>query len=1247
MFNLAKKAETEAGIILVCILFLLSVPLLAQNCGPTRKQFTFNDTLIYLNASQQDFTQNKYMLGWHWGSAKKLSEALFCSQEHTDPTWWLSTPDTLKDSVDLIVSFDSLVSSDHEIKSIFRDQGIQYEATNLISNDTMIQADVPHVNPSDTTNTVFGFREINGTMTDHGTLLLTSGQAGDTVLSKPWPDYGLYLIDTSSVIDSINGIRWYFQINLKYSGSSNLSDDSPILKIRLPYTCQDNIHSGYIKFSSLPCSTSGDLNSNYLLCDTFNFSNRGKYLNMQPAYDNLPEIIITRGMFPTNSEFVTIEAKFICNKLDVNDTNSNNPIMSAFDGCFSEGAEYRIKNLGIDVTYLDSELTDQVEINWVRICTPYTRNLLFGARDSNIVRAVQGALDAASTDPFKRKGIRPFRIYLRDEPGLSNFLGFKYFSDLVGNVFTTAQGLMFPRLFAAYTNAPEVWIEEDNMNLYLSAPYFKTDYVIDRINEWKESSIGSNRWKTLNLRNPYNRMCYPFPKKDTNAVDEYYDPTHSEYETSTRGGLDSVPNEPGILSVKDTSDAAYKIWLQARYGFLSKWELTTCRLAHGERHKNYFRCGSGFMFENRPWWGEVFVGSRFKTEKKDNNEDVLMCTDLRPKTGEEIRLATGLLTILGAKGLLYDKDAMNNEKLWTGLAFNQEDMRDNICTSSNEDFIFSPKAGCDFIDSNFVYYDFYVNAGLHVNETAQAMNVDANRIYIGMRSPRTEIYKLHKAIRRLEFDHDSLPGRYPADLMDLRLIAWHAKGLRAWDAPRSEEGFGYSGDSVLRQFIDIDSIKTAKIYNVDKNTDYSENYNLQRVRSDSVEWEALGTQDSSFYDLTFLIKNSYYQSFKQNQSNWRKDYYIGIQNRRTDPLVMMPYNGKFAGNDIGEIKFYSTAELYDSCQYANSSNYNRDISFYKDLWWKRFGSRVVRIPFKLQPFQLSQNTSENGFNLKFAFCVDEILSQDDDYNNKDTNWWRGSDYCDITRDYFLNNGNNNSLDVKLLPGEAKLLRVHYCEVPLIDPCPAKGDFVIVITHRGWASDTTKKYLITVVNNTDTTLSNIPLIVTDSTNKIIDIKPVIPNLLYNPSPIGIIKHSRLLIIDTLLAHGSIDVGEFVVPDSVTPDNSIYTWIDIMSGQGKCGGLDSVVFIYAQNLQFDSDDALNISSCNQMHADIQILDARGFAIFEQPEVLIRKGLTGINFNTKNYPDGEYSLIIKKSNSQTIQNYFEIKNHKGDIK
>lgn len=226
----------------------------------------------------------------------------------------------------------------------------------------------------------------------------------------------------------------------------------------------------------------------------------------------------------------------------------------------------------------------------------------------------------------------------------------------------------------------------------------------------------------------------------------------------------------------------------------------------------------------------------------------VFCRNHRPKTGEETRLLLMNGIIMGAKGFFYDRDG-NQKLLYPFLGFGNGEAID----SSRSIYFDNDIIGSDFIklnnDSNLFHK--YINFGT----VASHIDVTNQRLYIGKKSTRNEIAKIHNWIRT----NDST-------LMRLNLATWLSKGFRLW---YNQDTTKFGQDIILKKFISLspDSLFTKRLWNAQTN-----NWQTQKE-----SW------DSSFFDITLLRDSSDHDLSSST-------FYVGIQNRRTDPLIHHIYN---------------------------------------------------------------------------------------------------------------------------------------------------------------------------------------------------------------------------------------------------------------------------------------------------------------------------------------------------------------------
>jgi len=239
------------------------------------------------------------------------------------------------------------------------------------------------------------------------------------------------------------------------------------------------------------------------------------------------------------------------------------------------------------------------------------------------------------------------------------------------------------------------------------------------------------------------------------------------------------------------------------------------------------------------------------------------------------------------------------------------------------------------------------------------LGLDNNLLYIGRKSVRTSLYKIHKWVRAND-----------GTLMKLRLQSWMGKGFRKWNAQADE----IQADTLLKEYILINSIKTRPINRVDI---YNRPYYEQHFRL-----------DSGFYDIT-LLKDA-------SENAPTNVVYLGVQNRRTDPLIY---------DAVGDtMKFTPTAEFDQHVLSADTA-----VSHYwQSLWWRRQGAREINIPINCDPYYV------DGY---YIFAKELGV---DDTAFKNQNFWLNDKYhhwIDTVikpREWLIS---------RHLPGEGKLIKM--------------------------------------------------------------------------------------------------------------------------------------------------------------------------------------------------------------------------------
>jgi hypothetical protein len=188
------------------IIFLLTATIAFSQTREPEQHTFYMDSIPFLLDTQNDyFKLNDFQLGFHWGSMKKLSNALLMNQADitTQPTSEPFHPSgSLNDSTNYFVRayYDTVINGQpfegHLYTHTYYDNHIVF--TNGITYDPSL-----YVNPSnpfelniregDPQNPVFGFMNKKGRIINeqfnenYSRLILEDSLTNEVVLSEPWP----------------------------------------------------------------------------------------------------------------------------------------------------------------------------------------------------------------------------------------------------------------------------------------------------------------------------------------------------------------------------------------------------------------------------------------------------------------------------------------------------------------------------------------------------------------------------------------------------------------------------------------------------------------------------------------------------------------------------------------------------------------------------------------------------------------------------------------------------------------------------------------------------------------------------------------------------------------------------------------------------------------------------------------------------------------------------------------------------
>lgn len=883
--------------------------------------------------------QNRFILGWNWGSpCKTIDEALKINAYHNFPLTSTDVAPSMR-IINPPGNWNQEVIGGRNSNRLSNSHSIHLEPTLPIDAKGDV---IPRA--ADNTQSVFGFKYKNLSVgriptsvggVDLQRFVLNKYAVGSTpvlVLNNIWDgkilrwlDYAkqtsadsLPIINENEDLEfhSFNGKQLYLSINLRAVTPSELDANlnNVILTLRLKYKKEtrplgSNVSSpageGFIKFYRIPQTGQYEVES---IRGNINNDERGTARRMMTGDLATPttSFQITGAMLknylrsaPNNS--ITLSAfAYLTGKKNSTGNYINNPVLkNDWWKNYGQITEY-ISEFDVEVDYHGKV---DVAIDWIRIETPRAQTFLRGGYDAAIKEIVDWTMDQARANSATPK---ISRFYGNDELLPSEWQAMHYYNKLIDGLLAIEFGPSNPAhqsssvsKYLYNTGSSEMW-SGSNVSMPLSSgvPYYKkgnslyntahlgnyfgyggnNEFLLDSLNsEYESVLLGYN-----GVVHVLNKKPFPIPS--------FVDPYILNYPS---------PNtyfEHGTL---------FTIEKQIHFGYNNQKEM---------------------LFDSKPWWANLWINS--ESWMVDTNSRTFSmypaANTSRPKTGEEIRLATNLPTILGAKGLMYwfkkteipfeitVKDGKQSSSyVWLGL------LPRNFSSTNltGDELVLSDIIGGDYVktvnDPNG-FTNYFVPSVYSLND----LGVASNRIYIGLKSTRFEIMKLNKWIDRIESNKIAIPSLYQESLMDLRLVAWKGKGFTTMENqdPTYMVAGMSSGISTMATLVDKmnlyikkDQIRTAKLWQPNGGS-LNNNYRNAEVNAYVNHWE---DPDSSFYDVTILRP----QNFAIGDLS---RFYIGVQNRRTDPLVWD------ISTNPGKVKFYSTAEYYEGC---HSEDYNTRLYF--------------------------------------------------------------------------------------------------------------------------------------------------------------------------------------------------------------------------------------------------------------------------------------------------------------------------------
>ncbi len=911
---------------IIFILFIVfNISLYSQNTNPKQHKFyiypNFSSTTkdsVYISADSSRFKMNdEFRFNWHWSTTPINSQKMGFNTGHSKSYYGLMSPNRFKDSVRIIM-LDELIST----QANFYNQSLTLKPTLLI--DTSLTNSTVQSREKQGRKYIYGFGQIKGeTITndtsnanyDYLILKDTASYISSTVpiLSRAWNFKNNLTSDTNIKNSNINGLNWRLGITLKRNNLSDiaLSPDT-VLTIKMP---TDSVP---IVFSWIPRP------SNYQNVDVINDNiYRGRFLSKTTNIIDKPTVFtITKDMIPIGDTAITIYANFITDKSD----NNNDLIQN-------------LQNLSVNVYYRGK---CDVAISEVFVRTPQAFDFFFGSKDTAIVNGYQRTFNYFENPDsayWSHKKVIS-RFYFLDEVGDNMLESYKYLNELVGNIFTTEKGFLYPHLADYYVNMPEKWLGHFKITDYAQRPYNKWVDAYSSIFPGKSSTndLIANGFKfsggTDNKGYNYRfgaaiADTIGYQKNSFYETGTVIDYAHSPYKQIPFNQTFAAPNN---LDVSFTQHAFESLIID-----------------------NYVnKPVSNYLYSNKAWWCQTFfdmlyTGTHIYKDTfniagyapSDTNK---LDTALYHKggdiisnrlTGEEMSFFTWYPLIMGAKGFSYDSDwssyyptsVLSSGFTNTSRLFCPDDSKlSYYATLTPDQYIDNDSLGSDFIGKNATENSHLKNY-LNWRVLPRMLGIEPDRYYLGSRSVRRTIKNMQSFI-----------NSNGNAIINFELQSYLGKGY----TKQYHQHPSHSGD-FMSKYVKTD-LKYWGTRPIGRTKTVSGN-TVPYFENQGIDENSLPI-DSSFFDATIMFD-------KTDTNNGQKSWILGLCNRRTDPLTY--WTDTYYKRDyddtvrtaINDFRFISSSEFLDSCQ-RGGANATRD-SIYKSYYWKKQGCREITIPFNFTP----------------------------------------------------------------------------------------------------------------------------------------------------------------------------------------------------------------------------------------------------------------------------------------------------------
>ena len=829
---------------------------------------------------------------------------------------------------------------------------------------------------------------------------------GLLVLDRPWPDDQLFKFrwgDLENYPD-VSGERLYLSINLRCTDCTGGSADDVIVELKAPYVLggeewPDLIQDrSYLTFSSLPSGVvSGSKTLKY---------GRGNAWDVD--VNDVQTLQITRSMLPTDGSDITISGYLIL------DGVSNSALREKMAG-FAGDVLHRI---GLEARYFGGA---EIAVDWIRFETPHARNLFRGEYDESIRGSIQDAISFISQYNTDNPG-RDLRIesfYGVDESHPLQWWSERYYNKLLGDMVSVETATRF-------AGAPDWKLDEQFLHimepntLWPSWYSFRKNTCVPYYPSTETRYLPNGRTESLSfgLQGGYQYNHNLNHSEFTDDALHFGSDIRSQFETIVyRKRETPVPGNSFDWPIPPFSpigfDTISKPTLQAR-------------LQHeyiGMAADKYYP-----LFADLPWYANIWAYASWGTKYKKQGDKYVFDETIeeghpqightltRTKTAEELRQMVWASLLLGAKGLLYYRATGNvmqfdeniDQAPWYRIGFFANTgslskptfdepgiagldllMHEGETTDVNGGTTSLPG---DFLDlnndpSNLHTYlngsgnqplDDYLTKGLELTTN------ERERIYTGSRSLRLETRKVHDWIQSVQ-----------DTLMRLNLRFWHSRGYLDTPIEVEKNQAEMPFRQKLEELLDLDETEVRAIDNrpFEQRSD-------QGTLADGTEYD-MRFMDIMYHELSALDndRSEWISEAEKTSGSNPTVFYIGVQNRRTDPTVICtdcpagtPLGDELAAlnSELQDVRFYSARE-FDSLVHIGT------LDRYEQL-----GSREISLKF---------DDTEFGSHYSLIH-VREIGPGESNFDN-------GQAYEAF--DTVL--GQGGRANIKFKPGEGKLLRI--------------------------------------------------------------------------------------------------------------------------------------------------------------------------------------------------------------------------------